>query len=118
MKVKTKRLTKKGLAGYKPGEMPGRHGDVGLILIASIPEDAQRSTLSVLAEGEVTGHAHRLVGDYAMYERGGQLFFRVGDKGAKLTHEDHGIITLPACTCFQSIIQREWSPEGERRVVD
>ena len=95
-----------------------RHGDVMINKIATIPSGAQPSKSDTLAEGEVTGHAHRLVGDYQMFERDGSLYFTTGPKGAALTHEDHGIIPLPACTCFESTIQREWSPEGERRVTD
>ena len=49
----------------------------------------------VLAEGEVTGHAHRVVGGAAtLYEdKGGGMVLDV-TKEATVTHEEHGHITL------------------------
>ena len=52
---------------------------------------------SVLAEGEVTGHAHRLPTDIEVYEdtENGNRFFDT-DTDVELTHEEHGTLTIPA----------------------
>lgn len=69
-----------------------QHGDV-TIQPAAIPAAAQRTDRRVLAEGEVTAHAHRLVenADVEVYEHEGTLFLRVGPGGAGVTHEEHGL---------------------------
>ena len=72
------------------------HGDV-LILPAPIPADATKTARRVLAEGEATGHAHRLLegSDVEAYEdAAGTLWLRVGPGGARITHEEHGVRTI------------------------
>ena len=101
-----------------------------------------------VGEGEVTGHSHRLVcatsefressrthpvtgeaytvqypvqgrevkAKAFLYERDGEMFISVKKKAA-LVHEDHGAIFLNRGT-YRKIQQREWSPEGVRRVID
>ena len=68
------------------------HGDV-LIQPAQIPAHARRTAERVLARGEVTGHAHRLLetSDVEVYEHEGTLFLRVGSSGATISHEEHGM---------------------------
>ena len=68
-----------------------QHGDV-TIQPARIPVGAQPTARRVLAEGEVTGHAHRLLddADVEVYEHEGTLFLRVGARGAPISHEEHG----------------------------
>jgi hypothetical protein len=70
-----------------------QHGDVIVRSVKNIPADARATSRRVLAEGEATGHAHRLVedADVEVYEREGTLFLRVGPAGAGLTHEEHGL---------------------------
>ena len=70
-----------------------QHGDVTIKPIDKIPSDAKRTEQRVLAFGEVTGHAHRLLddADVEVYEREGTLFLRVGPEGAGVTHEEHGV---------------------------
>ena len=114
---------KKFPRGRAPGEHC-RHGDVLFVKVEAIPGVAQARESKVVAEGEVTGHAHRLTGDCEMFERDGQLWFRTGSKGAKVEHEEHGTIVFPPNECFTTRtpsgfnVQREWSPEGERQVWD
>ena len=69
-----------------------QHGDVTLHP-ARVPAQARRTDRRILAEGEATGHAHRLVddADVEVYEHEGTLFLRVGPHGAGLTHEEHGL---------------------------
>lgn len=75
-----------------------QHGDVIVYEIAEIPHAATRVERRVLAEGEVTGHAHRLTedADVEVYEHEGTLFLRVGPGSASLNHEEHGVGVLPA----------------------
>lgn len=75
-----------------------QHGDVIIREIQSIPEDAQLTERRILAEGEMTGHAHRLCEDAGVmvYEREGVLYLRAGAGGAKLDHEEHGVGVIPA----------------------
>lgn len=118
--------------------MQYRHGDVGIQTVKP-PARKGRKKLShlTLAEGEVTGHSHRVVdasstftvagngqrylrqerpADAVMYEQGGLMFLMVR-KPAVVVHQEHGAIDLPRGT-YQIRQQREWSPEGERRVID
>jgi hypothetical protein len=49
-----------------------------------------------LAEGEVTGHAHRCIGDCEVYdEQDGSRTLIVNDN-IELTHEEHNTLTIPA----------------------
>lgn len=69
----------------------------------------------VVQHGEATGHAHRIEGGQAYNVRGET--FVVSDGFALLTHDEHDTIHLPEGT-FRILRQREFTPEGERRVRD
>ena len=51
-----------------------------------------------------------------MKAKDGRLFFRCHNTTA-LTHQEHGTIVIPPGD-YESIIQREYSPEAIRRVID
>ena len=72
----------------------------------------------ILAEGEVTGHAHR-VDTATLYEReDGTLILDTRSMEATLAHEEHGKIALKRGT-FEVIRQREYQgPEATRWVND
>jgi hypothetical protein len=100
-----------------------RQGDV-FIKAATIPVDAKPvkavNRRYVLAEGEVTGHAHALAATKGveMYERDGTLYLRItANKGAELKHEEHAPILLPIGD-YVVRKQREYTPEAIRYVVD
>ena len=107
----------------KKNNMTHRHGDVGIMPVTP-PARKGRVRLNhlVLADGEVTGHSHRVVSldgspaDAELYEQDGKLYLRTS-KPSAVIHQEHARIELPKGT-FEIIQQREWSPEGERRVVD
>ena len=110
----------------KPGPKAAlyRHGDVIVQAVDSIPEDAREARHLVLAEGELTGHAHRITEKDAatVYEpdfRGEQrvLFLHVTAESATLTHEEHGPIRLPSGR-YRVWRQREYSPKQILRVRD
>lgn len=103
-----------------------RQGDVLLIQVSTIPDDALPCSVSgdvILAYGEATGHAHRLALETVKpFAKGGiwsptaERFIRAAE-GATLTHEEHGAITL-APGNYRVIQQREYHPDESRRVAD
>lgn len=107
--------------GSPPRTPHWRQGDVFIITAAEadIPADAavQRP---VLAEGEVTGHSHRLEDPLAgqvLRSRSGGLFLKITDGPAQVIHDEHGPITLPAGQ-YRIRIQREYHPKEIRQVID
>ena len=99
-----------------------RQGDV-LIERVSTPTPAQepnkekRFKRIVLAEGEATGHAHALEVDAADWWKDGDAQFVSVSKPAKVVHDEHGVINLPAGT-YRITRQREYTPEAIRNVAD
>lgn len=112
----------------KSEELKFRQGDVLFIRRDSIPAGkAKKREDGAVAYGEVTGHSHRLA-DLAtaeVLEVGGGIFVRVseegisidGGPGATFIHEEHGPVSL-APGDYEIRIQREYSPEEIRSVID
>lgn len=111
-------------------EFQARHGDVFIRGVGEIPpaaapqkppeSDAGRT---VLAYGEVTGHAHAFE-PYARVRMfrddgggGGRRFIDVPPGGADLRHEEHTTIAVPEGR-FEVVQQREYTPEAIRNVAD
>lgn len=99
-----------------------RQGDVMLDKITKLPAGLKRvqpkNGRFIVAEGEVTGHAH------AIEEKGCEMY--VDDKGVmyltvetetEIVHEEHASITLPPGV-YVYTPQREYHPEKIRRVED
>jgi len=96
---------------------PLRQGDV-LLIPVSEPTSGKQLDHLTLAEGEVTGHRHRISqGEAELYERDGTLYLKVLSPTALLTHEEHKPITIPQGD-WQVRIQREYEPQGWRYVTD
>ena len=105
-----------------------RQGDVMFRQIKSLPkgERVKRANATV-AYGEVTGHSHQLAIEdrqsAEVLEIGKGLFVRVSEAGVRIeggatfVHEEHGPITLPPGN-YEVVIQREYSPEEIRNVID
>jgi hypothetical protein len=97
-----------------------RQGDVLIVNIEEFPEEVQSKLEKVsslhLAEGEVTGHYHTLVSEAIAAEHGEHIFFEI-EKNAKVTHNEHATIDLPAGK-YQKIQQVEYTPEAYRNVAD
>lgn len=111
----------------KPSPMTHRHGDVGIQSCAAPPvKGRQKVKHLTLADGELTGHSHRVVGldgsaltnkdAELVLSADGQLFLRAKTKVAVI-HQEHARIELEP-GWHRIIQQREWAPEGERRVLD
>ena len=100
---------------------PIRQGDV--ILLPMQPGQSSRDFGEklrhlTLAEGEVTGHRHRISnGNAELYEKEGVLYLRVLSEQATLTHEEHKSVQIPQ-GAWMVQIQREYEPKGWRYVAD
>lgn len=99
-----------------------RQGDVLLIDVDSMPNDAERSKEKgrvVLAYGEVTGHAH------AIYDKGASLHHVPQNRGTflklvktvALSHEEHTKIPLDKGV-KRVIRQTEYTPSELIQVAD
>ena len=97
-----------------------RQGDVLIRAAKDVPTgttEAQENGRSILAHGEVTGHAHALITD--------ELIVNAGDKGrfvslvkeTELHHEEHGTVKLGPGK-FEIRRQEEYSPLEIRQVAD
>lgn len=86
-----------------------------------IPEDLKEKKDKVLAEGEVTGHSHRIISGDAvlLINPNGFMLLRVKSEQVELYHEEHESIMLPMGD-WEIGIQREWDwfNEETRKVVD
>lgn len=74
-----------------------QQGDVLIQAVSEIPAGAVRQNGAVvLAEGETTGHAHRVldVEAVALSKMADRIFLEVFSE-TPLTHEEHGTIQLP-----------------------
>jgi hypothetical protein len=96
-----------------------RHGDVLIAPTSSIPQSAKPRPNVVLAYGEITGHSHRVKepGSADVWEHGGMLFLRVTADKATIVHEEHKPIVLTR-GIYRVWMQREYTPEAIRRIVD
>lgn len=92
--------------------MQYRHGDVMIEKVSSLPKDAKKQQHVTLAEGELTGHSHRIEEKEAavMYRDRNVLFLEVTANVASLVHEEHATIELPK-GIYRVWQQREYTPE-------
>lgn len=101
-----------------------RQGDVLIELVDAVPEAVKqkKSRRIVLASGEATGHHHALeMDDPAVWWKRGEGLteekFVQLTRPARVTHQEHATIELPAGT-YRVTRQREYSPEAIRNVAD
>jgi hypothetical protein len=105
-----------------------RQGDVLFRQIKALPKgEKKKRENATVAYGEVTGHSHQLATEdrevAEVLEIGEGLYVHVTaagvriEGGATIVHEEHGPITLPPGN-YEVTIQREYSPESIRSVVD
>lgn len=102
-----------------------RQGDLFFIPIDRLPADHRPVPgQSVLAHGEVTGHAHRIadigVEETAIYEDGtGGVVVDARPRPMTVVHEEHGAVELSGL--YRMERQREYDPDEaarEKRVQD
>ena len=120
----------KGAATKRAGASPRerrtmgqyRHGDILIERVDGLPKGARLRASTgrvVLAEGEVTGHAHRIErADVAeLYDADrGETYLRVAESTG-VVHEEHARIALEPGV-YRIHRQREYSPEAIRQVLD
>jgi hypothetical protein len=96
-----------------------RHGDLLVENTAAVPAGARLANHLVLAEGELTGHSHRIAekGTAELYQSADGLFLRVKADRATLVHQEHGPIELPRGV-YRVWRQREYSPQEIRVIRD
>jgi hypothetical protein len=96
-----------------------RHGDVLLQQIRELPAGLEPLPHMILAYGELTGHAHRVIPATGgkLYRNEGGLVLHVFEDGLRVVHEEHASIDLPQGT-YKVWRQREYSPEEIRIVRD
>ena len=97
-----------------------RHGDLCIKSIKELPQGLKKLNHNILAEGEVTRHAHKLIeGDFTLYEDDkGTIYFR-SETPVKIDHEEHGIKEI-ADDFYIVEREREFDPFEEviRRTQD
>jgi len=96
-----------------------RHGDLLVENAQAIPDGARRVHHLVLAEGELTGHSHRIAESDAaeLYQSMQGMYLFVKAEKATLVHQEHGPIALPLGV-YRVWRQREYSPREIRTVRD
>lgn len=95
-----------------------RHGDVLVQKVDGLPAAHPRPG-ATLARGEVTGHSHRFrdPASVQLYQAGLETYVEVLAGAADLIHEEHRTITLER-GLYRVWMQREYSPQAIRRVLD
>jgi len=100
-----------------------RQGDVLLERIEAIPETAallESNGAIVLAYGEATGHHHAIRNAKARLYRDPTTqasYVEIAESLALLEHEEHNPISLDT-GIYSVILQREYHPQENRRVLD
>lgn len=93
------------------------HGDIDIKRIDSIPKGAKVIGQRV-AEGETTGHEHRLKGSAQVLEFENQKYIQV-DELAQIVHEEHKPITLePGLYKVEIEKEEDWFEQEIRKVMD
>lgn len=96
--------------------MQKRQGDLLVIRIDKLPEGLTPFGSLVLAEGEATGHKHRLDRGEVFAGREGRLYFST-DATATLSHEEHAALSFPPGV-YEVRRQREYTPQRVIPVSD
>ena len=97
-----------------------RHGDLWFKYIEKLPEGLKELKTNIVAQGEVTGHAHTLIGDdFKIYEDNKGVMYLSISAPTKITHQEHGVKEFaPGFIVVEH--EREFDPFSEeiKRVQD
>ena len=99
-----------------------RQGDIYIESVRCLPEGAIKQFSTVLADGELTGHRHRIL-DFrtaCIFQARDEIFIDVVAERAAIVHEEHGTIELNRGV-YRVWRQREYDPRATLRrrfVVD
>jgi hypothetical protein len=100
-----------------------RQGDLLFVPVGKMPENATRIETGIIAEGEATGHHHRLAvledAELAAHWDGTKMV-KVGPNGVTVVHEEHGPVMLAPNTTYAVHQAREYDylAEATRFVAD
>ena len=102
-----------------------RQGDIWFERVSK-PKGKRKPISPILAYGEVTGHAHRIMTPSmseleSCVDENGDIFVMNPHGPIVIGHEEHGTVTLPATEWFIITRQREYDPAEaikERQVKD
>lgn len=100
-----------------------QQGDVILKRVESLPrgilEVKRKNQAAVLAEGEATGHAHRIFDvDAIFYEKDGKFYLK-NDKAVTIKHEEHKPVTIePGIWEVGQVREKDWLSGMTRPVAD
>jgi hypothetical protein len=86
-----------------------RHGDLLIKKIDSIPKDCIELETDILAEGEVTGHHHKLNGNFQIYENLQKVKFIETREQVRLSHQEHSQLFIPKGK-YVVVEEREFDP--------
>lgn len=100
-----------------------QQGDVILKRVKEIPSDAKevkrKNKSIVLAEGEATGHAHRIMDVEAMFFEKDGKFYLKNDKPVTLAHEEHkSFVIEPGIWEVGQVREKDWISGMIRKVMD
>jgi hypothetical protein len=102
-----------------------RQGDVLLdAIVKTIPVGIKPKHEVILAEGEMTGHAHRFKANeiYEWSENGQRYIHVKGDAPGEISHEEHDPVPAPVVepgVTYRVVPQQEWNLSGQwRKVID
>lgn len=97
-----------------------RQGDVLLVPVDEVPKDAKRLRPKrvILAEGEVTGHVHELVGGKVdLYCDKAEVVFVKIMEAPEFIHAEHATQVIES-GIYRIVHQREYTPAENVRVAD
>jgi hypothetical protein len=102
-----------------------RQGDIFFEQVES-PKGKQKQIQPVIAYGEVTGHAHRIISPSmdeleSYVDENGDIYVLSKQQPIQIGHEEHGQVTLPPNQWMCITRQREYDPIAamkERQVAD
>ena len=72
-----------------------RHGDLCIKSIEKLPEGLKKLNHNILAQGEVTGHAHTLLGEgFQLYEDDKSTIYFSAAMPVEISHQEHKVKPL------------------------
>ena len=102
-----------------------RHGDLLIKQIDHIPLSAKPLSTSIIAEGEITGHNHKLYGSHQVYGTHSQnpriiepTYFQAKED-ISLKHQEHNTLKISKGN-YEVVHEREYDPfkDIEQEVID
>lgn len=95
----------------KESELLYRQGDLLLRRVFALPENLRHRQSEILAEGEMTGHKHRLMGQVQILDGEDGEYLQVNEE-SMLVHEEHNQVKLDS-GFYKVIHEREFDPFEE-----